>query len=279
MMHHKTTIKDIAVAAGVSPSAVSLVLNGKDHRISEQTRVKIIHAANTLQYAPRQLAVHLNAHKSNTLGLIIPDVGNAFFAELAKGAEEQAVSSGYAIFLCNANDQAARDVTYINLLRNCHADGILLAASCPRQGNENAACKKLLELSQMPVVLIDRARLGDTTSSIVVDHKLGGYLATRHLLDSGHRVIGCITGPLRLYSALLRYQGYGKALEEYGIAGDMRLVAHGQYHMEDGEICAPQLIRQGATAIFCCNDLMAYGVYRYARAQGLPMPQALSIGL
>ena len=276
-MHRRTTIKDIALAAGVSPSAVSIVLNGKDHRISEETRARVIHMANELGYAPRQPAVSLKAQKSYALGLVVPDVSNVFFADIAKGAEKQASLSGYTILLYNSNDQASCDVTYVNLLLNCHVDGIPLAASCPQQGNENAACKKLLALSQVPAVLIDRTLLDDTTSSVMVDHKQGGYLATKHLLDKGHRRIGCITGPLRLYSALLRYQGFLQALEECGVTCDIRLVEHGQYHMEDGEVCAARLIRQGATAIFSYNDLMAYGVYRYAKSQGIPIPGSLSV--
>jgi len=276
-MRTKTTIKEIARAAGVSPATVSIVLNGKDYRISEKTRAKVVRVANELDYRPKQLAVSLRSQRSRTLGLILPDVSNAFFAEIAKGAEEQAFASGYAVILCNTNDQASRDVLYINLLIDRHVDGIALTASCPLQGTERSACRKQLALSQTPAVLIDRTPLSDTTSSIMVDHQKGGYLATEYLLEQGHRAVGCITGPLRMYTASLRYQGYCKALEAYGVARDMRLVEYGHYHMEDGEQAAARLIRHGATAIFACNDLMAYGVYRYAKAQGLSIPEDLSV--
>ena len=276
-MSTRTTIKDIARATGVSASTVSLVLNGKDQRISEKTRRHVVQVANELEYEPNQLAVGLITQRSHTLGLIIPDVSNTFFSEIAKGAEEEAFSAGYNIILCNTNDQASRDVKYMNLLLGRNVDGIALTISSPQQGTENKACQKLLELSQKPAVLIDRIRMGDKTSSIMVDHLHGGFLATKHLIDQGHRKIGCITGSMRLYTASLRFQGYKKALEQSGIPLNMDWVEHGHYHLEDGERLAERLMRRGVTAIFACNDLMAYGVYRVAKRLGVSIPDDLSV--
>lgn len=273
----RVTLQDIAKATDVSISTVSLILSGKDHRISKETRKRVIQAANELHYQPNQLAVGLVTQRTHTLGLLIPDVSNAFFSEIAKGAEEAAFLAGYNILLCNTNDSAQRDLKYLNLMLGRNVDGLALVMSSPNTGAETLEYRRILEQAQKPVVLIDRVRITGSTSSVMIDHLKGGILSTQYLIDQGHRRIGCITGSIGLYTALLRFNGYKQALETNQIPLDMDIVEHGHYHLEDGESMGERLICKGCTAIFACNDLMAFGVYKAAKKRKIKIPAQLSV--
>lgn len=273
----RVTIKDIAKATGVSSSTVSLVLNGKDHRISEKTRRLVIRTANAMNYQPNQLAVGLITRRTNTIGVVIPDVSNGFFSELVKGAEHAACASGYNIILCNTDDRAERDNEALRLLLGRDVDGVALVLSSESTGKLGKECLQLLSMAQKPVVLMDRSFVGQKISSVMVDHMQGGYTATRYLIQNGHVYIGCITGPIRLHTALMRYNGYRSAMQESGLPLDADLVAHGDYRFEDGERYGRRLIEKGATAIFACNDMMAYGVLKAASSMGLSVPEDVSV--
>lgn len=277
----RSTLKDVAEATGFSVSSVSLVLNGRPNRISKESREKILLAARALDYHPNQAAVSLITHRSNTIGLIIPDITNMFFAQLAKGAETRSSELGYCLVLCNTNDDPEKDMEYLNVLLDRGADGILLV-SAYRPGTESSGStpsEKLLQ--EKPVVLVDRnaERLVDSGrfSGVFSDNELGGYLATKHLLSLGHRKIGCITGPMGAVSSRNRLFGYIRALQEADLTFDGSLVREGNYHIDTGAEFGRQLIDDGVTAIFACNDMMAYGVYRAAIEKGVDIPGKLSV--
>lgn len=274
---NRTTIKDIANRAGVSVTAVSLVLNGKEQRISQETRKKIISIANELNYRPNQLAVGLITKRTNTIGLIVPDISNSFFGELAKGAENRAAENNFNIILCNTNDKASKDYEYLNVLLDRGVDGIILVPSGRGRDESIPQCFTLLEKCQKPFVLADRIKVGDKYSGVSLDQEEGGYLATRYLIENGHSRIGCITGPLGMLNAYLRYQGYRKAMEEAGLSCSPRLIREGSYHIEDGIHLSHELFRENISAVFACNDLMAYGVYQSAVKEGIRVPDHLSI--
>lgn len=273
----RTTIKDIAGRAGVSVTAVSLVLNGKEHRIAQETRKKIINIANEMGYRPNQLAIGLLTKRTNTIGLIVPDISNSFFGELAKGAESKASESNFTIILCNTNDRACKDYEYLNLLLDRGVDGIILVPS--GRGKEETApkCFALLDQCQKPFVLADRIKIGDKYSGVTLDQEEGGFIAADYLIQKGHRKIGCITGPLGMLNAYLRYRGYRKAIEKAGIAYNANWVKEGNYHFEDGVELSGELFREGVSAIFACNDLMACGVCQSAIREGIKVPEDLSI--
>ncbi|WP_321003922.1 LacI family DNA-binding transcriptional regulator [Eisenbergiella porci] len=273
----RTTIKDIASRAGVSITTVSLVLNGKEHRIAQETKKKIINIANELDYRPNQLAIGLITKRTNTIGLIVPDISNTFFGELAKGAEKKAAEKNFNIILCNTNDTASKDYEYLNVLLDRGVDGIILVPSGRGRDETIPKCFTLLEQCQKPFVLADRIKVGDKYSGVTLDQEQGGFIATNHLIQNGHKKIGCITGPLGMLNAYLRYQGYRKAIEEAGIEYHPKWVREGNYHIEDGVELSKALFQEGVTAIFACNDLMAYGVYQSAVRAGIKVPEELSI--
>ncbi len=273
----RTTIKNIAEQAGVSITTVSCVLNGREMRISNATKKKVIKIANELDYHPNQLAVGLITKKTNTIGLIIPDISNTFFGELAKGAENRAAELGYNVFLCNTNDSTEKDLDYLRALLDRGVDGVILVPSGRGKDEKSPECFKLLDSCQKSFVILDRTKTGDKYLGISLDHKGGGFIATDYLIKNGHKKIGCITGPLGMLNSYRRYQGYVEALSKAGIKYDDHLVKEGNYHISDGVELAESLFRKKVTAIFACNDLMAFGVYQAARKRGLRIPEDLSI--
>ncbi len=273
----RATIRDIAEKAGVSITTVSLVLNGKELRIASATKKKIIRIANELNYRPNQLAVGLITKKTNTIGLIVPDISNTFFGELAKGAEKEASSCAYNIILCNTNDNPDKDVEYLNILLDRGVDAVIMVPSANSADSMAKKCLNLMEQCQKPLVLVDRIKMGEKHTSISVDHEQGGYIATKYLIENGHTRIGCITGPLGMLNSRLRFLGYKKALKDFDIRFQAKYVEEGNYHVEDGERLAEGLFENKVTAIFAFNDLMAYGVYKAAAKHGCRIPEDISV--
>jgi LacI family transcriptional regulator len=273
----QATIRDIAEKAGTSITTVSLVLNGKELRISSATKKRIIDIANQLNYRPNRLAVGLITKKTSTLGLLLPDISNSFFGELAKGAEDKASENNYNIILSNTNDNPDKDLKYLEILLDRGVDGVIMVPSSVSAGEILKKCCSLMEQCQKPFVLLDRIKIGDKYSSVAIDHELGGYLATKYLIENGHKKIACITGPLGMLNSRLRFIGFKKALEEAKIPYNHKYVKEGNYHVEDGELLVEDLFQQKVTAIFAFNDLMAYGVYKAARKFGYKIPEDISI--
>lgn len=272
----RVTIKDIAEKTGLSVSTVSLVLNHKKHRISEETCARVWEAARTLGYRPNQLAVSLVTRRSKTLGLMIPDITNAFFAEIARAAEAQSQQSGYSVILCNTNNDPQKDIDYIHILTDRGIDGVIYVMAIAGYQSQGAACLDILRRMETPVIMVDRFLPDEHNMRVLTDNAHGGYLATKHLLALGHRRIGCITGPMGA-SSQQRLFGYIRALQEHGIAFDPALTREGDYRTGSGYRLTGELLEKGVSAIFACNDMMAYGVYKRAIQAGRCVPQSLSI--
>lgn len=277
----RVTIKDIAKKTALSVSTVSLVLNHKSQRISQKTIDLVLQTAKEMHYHPNQIAVGLITKKTNTLGLIIPDITNTFFAEIAKGAEAECQECGYSLILCNTNDNPQKDVDYVNVLVDKGVDGILFTISVSSQVHKDTQCFKILKQVEKPVVLVDRAVEQEDTNcvapSVLVDNELGGYMATCHLLKLGHKRIGFISGPMGEQSSQKRLFGYIRALQEFGVTFDPQLVKVGDYHTSTGYRLSAELLEQHVTAIFSCNDMMAYGIYERVIQKGLKIPHDLSV--
>ena len=273
----RVTIKDVARQAGVSTSTVSLVLNNKPVSISQETRNAVLTAARELNYRPNQLAVSLVTQKSKTLGLIIPDNSNLFFAQLSKHIEIAANQAGYTLIYGNSNDSVRTDLHYLHIFGDRGVDGIIIAPSVFGAPDEYWSCLSFIYSLKLPVVFVDRAMQESNLPSILPDNFTGGYLATRHLLDQGHRVVGCCTGPANLESCVQRLNGYRKALEEYGIAFNPALIYQGDFSTESGQKALPYLLGQNITAVFAFNDMMAFGLYKELHSFNLSVPGDLSI--
>ncbi|MBE3578676.1 LacI family DNA-binding transcriptional regulator [Caldanaerobacter subterraneus] len=269
------TIKDIARLANVSVTTVSRVINNKPEGVSEETRQKILKLVKELGYQPNAIARGLVTKKTKTIGLIIPDISNPFFPDIARGVEDSAHIYGYNVFLCNTDDNLEKESEYIKALKEKYVDGIIFtSSSIPKH-------EHIIELveSGIPVVIMDRRVDSENIYGVFLDNYEGGYIATKHLIDLGHEKIGCITGPLYTKSAKERLEGYKKALLDSGIKIDEKLIFEGDYKINGGIIGAERLLKDNKdmSAIFACNDLMAYGAYKTIRSFGYKIPDDISV--
>lgn len=271
----KITIKDIARMAGVSTATVSKVLNGKDEKISDRTRNRIFELVDEYNYVPNRIASSLVTKKTKTLGLIIPNIANPFFPEIARGAEDLANERGYNLILCNTDDHLEKEETYIDMLEEKMVDGIIFTASSQRKD-------KLERLSKVkvPVITVDREVEGLATQGmIVVDNVYGAYEAVHYLVEAGYSKIVHITGPMSSKPARDRLEGMKQALSEKGLTLSSDQLFSGDFKSEWGYEAVNQLINEGTSfdAVFCGNDLIAIGVLKALREHRLKVPADIGL--
>lgn len=268
-----TTIREVAESAGVSYATVSHVINNT-RLVSPETRERVLAAMDALNYHPNALARSLRQGKTNTIGLVLPDSANPFFAEISRSIEDEAFKKGYSVFLCNTELDTQRELFYVDVLSKKQVDGIIFVAA-----GEQADSLDFLLRRRMPVVMIDRDVPNVEVDAVLTDNQLGGFLATRHLLELGHRRIACIAGPSSITPSAERIIGYRRALEEAGLPYDETLVIRGDYHSQSGMEITHTILQMDPrpTAIFALNDLMALGALRAASEAGYSVPQDLAV--
>jgi len=268
-----STINDVARIAGVSPTTVSHVLNNTRY-VSDELRNRVLDAVKEVGYRPNILARSLRSGETKTIGLIVPDNSNLFFAEIARHIEDVGFENHYSVILCNSDNNLAKQTTYIDLLVSKQVDGIILI-SASETGDNLAG---LLEAG-IPVVIADREIPEMFADIILVDNEEGGYIATKYLIGLGHRRIACVAGPSKIAPSAQRVLGYNRALEEVGLALDPSLIVSGDFGLHSGEIALSKLLalKQPPSAIFVCNDMMAMGAIRAAFDRGMRIPDDLSI--
>jgi LacI family transcriptional regulator len=227
-----------------------------------------------LNYRPNALARSLRQGKTNTIGLVLPDSANPFFAEISRGIEDEAFKRGYSVFLCNTELDIQRELFYVDVLSKKQVDGIIFVAA-----GDQADSLDFLLRRNMPVVMIDRDVPNVEVDAVLTDHKLGGFLATRHLIELGHKRIACIAGPSSITPSAERITGYRRALEEAGISYDENLVLRGDYHAQSGLEITHSILKMNPrpTAIFALNDLMALGALRAAAEADCSVPDDLAV--
>ena len=268
-----STINDVARLAGVSITTVSHVINGTRF-VSQDARKRVTDAMQRLNYQPNSLARSLRMGSSKTIGLIIPDSSNLFFAEIARAIEDAGYQHGYSVILCNTDDDPQKEAAYVQVLSAKQVDGVIFISA----GVVSQGLNKLLEAS-IPVVVIDREIPNIAADIILIDNLQGGYQATHHLIQSGHRVIACIAGPSELTPSSQRLVGFQRALEEAGIDRNESLVGRGDFHAASGYTAALRLLQNTPrpTAIFACNDMMAIGALHAAYILHMQVPEDLAI--
>ncbi len=276
-MRQKTTIKDIAEVAGFSVATVSLVLNNKAKNIPDCTRERIKCVASELNYLPDYTARSLVTGKSHTIGVIVPDISNIFFAETVRNIQLELDKYGYDIILCNSEEKMENDIKYIGWLASRRVDGLILTMSAESMDIDNRErIHNTLDNLKIPYVFLDRYFQNDSYR-VIVDNEQSGRDVANYLLSRGHVNIGVITGPACLNSSANRLKGLTEALRENGIEIPKENIVYGKYDMESGVIGAEKLIEQGVSAIFAFNDLQAYGVFVSAKKRNLVVPRDLSV--
>ncbi|KAA9157434.1 LacI family transcriptional regulator [Amycolatopsis acidicola] len=269
-------IKDVAAAAGVSLGTVSNVLNRPD-RVSPGTRARVEAAMAELKFVRNESARQLRAGRSRTVAYVMLDGSNPFFADVAAGMEDAADEGDLSLFLCNSDNRAERESSYLGRLEQQRVQGVLITPVDPRSSTLDD-----LVLRGTPVVIVDRTRDAATHCSVAVDDVYGGHIAVQHLLEAGHERIGFIGGPASLGQVRDRHEGALRALREAGL-GPENLVdlTTTSLTVADGRHAGQRLAGLPAasrpTAAFCVNDLLALGLLQTCVSLGLRVPDDLAI--
>ncbi|KQA21189.1 substrate-binding domain-containing protein [Vibrio metoecus] len=268
------TMKDIARLAGVSTSTVSHVIN-KSRFVSDEIAERVNNAAQQLNYAPSALARSLKMNRTKTIGMLVTTSTNPFFGEVVKGVERSCYHKGYNLILCNTEGDNQRMKASINTLLQKRVDGLLLMCSTL----EGERLDVFDRYPDIPVVVMDWGPILFASDKIQDNSLQGGYMAAKHLIECGHKEIGCITGPLIRHQAQMRYEGYKRALAEAGIAINPDWIVESDFECEGGYQAFEKLYQRGKlpSALFVSNDMMAMGVIQAASQRGLRVPDDLSL--
>jgi LacI family transcriptional regulator len=266
-------IKDVALRAKVSVTTVSHVVNSTRF-VKADTRERVELAVRELGYVPSGVARSLKQNTTHTFGVLIPNNSNPYFAEIIRGVENRCYAAGFNVILGNSDDDAERQAAYLRVLAEKRIDGLILVAA-----HQDAALRAVLREMRLPVVLLDREVPGLACDLVEVDHVAGGLIATRHLLQLGHPWVACISGPPGLSPSTQRRAGWKRALAEAGVERREGDLARGDFSSRGGYLAMQALLKRNPkpSAVFVCNDLMAFGALAAAGEAGLKVPGQLSI--
>lgn len=274
----KVKVKDIAKAAGVSTTAVSLVLNDKPCRLSDSTKEHILRVARELKFQKEHTINPEALGKVKTVGLVVPDSGNQFFRQLAGEVSQCLFAQGYTVLQCFIEESLDRCYQALESLACKNVDGIIVVV--PGSQSKDPKLIKMLKSLQdsgIPMILADRAVYSVFCDFVTADNKHGGRVATEYLFHAGHKKIGCILGKPEVYTVRKRLEGYKQALALLNIPYEKELVFFGLFDAETGKKGTGALLEQGVTGIFAGNDEIAYGIYQYAKEHGIRIPEELSV--
>lgn len=266
------TMKDIARIAQVSTSTVSHVINGTRF-VSDGMREKIMAVVRELNYQPSALARSFKLKKTQTIGMLVTASNNPFFAEVVAAVEGYCAENDYNLILANTNGDSQRLQSSLQMLIQKQVDGLLLMST------ETHLAEQLSLEINIPAVVMDWWPTALSADKILEDSELGGYLATKYLLEQGHQKIGIITGNLQKPLALNRLKGYKKALSEAKIPLNDHWIVESHFDFEGGIVGMEKLLQQKErpTAVFACSDTIAVGAYQTLWKHQLSVPKDISI--
>jgi len=267
------TLKMVAEKAEVSVNTASRAINNKPD-INEETKKRVLQIAKELGYIRNAAAVALRTKKTGTIGVVIADNRNPFYAEVLNGMEEAAREKNYHIILANTQRDYKKEEEAINLLLAKRVDGLLIT---PVQDRDDDI-KKLID-ANIPFVIVGRDFENIEVEAVYNDEVKGGFLATEYLIKKGHKRIALVDGFLYKSPARGRLEGYKKALKKYGIPLDDDLLSVGDIDVKDGYERTKQLFEKELdfTAIFAYNDMMAFGAMQAIQEKGLRIPQDIGL--
>jgi LacI family transcriptional regulator len=266
------TIRDVAKLAGVSVATVSRVLN-KNGYVNKETEQKVMKAIEQLHYQPNAVARGLAGKQTGTIALILPDIANPFFPEIARAVEDVAQRYGYTVILCNSDDQGHKEQSYIEVLQKKYIDGIIFASNT--LGEEDV---KNMRRKNIPVVVLDRAPNRQLCSVIRSQNYEGAKLAVQHLLDAGCQRIAHIYGPQDFVTAKERLEGYEDSVRQFPWYTPSLMVP-GYFRLEGGLKAVRDLLARhpDVDGIFAGNDLMAIGALKGLHQLGIRVPQDVAL--
>ena len=266
------TVLDVAKRAGVSPITVSRVINNSGY-ISAATRDRVETVIKEIGYVPNTLARGLRSKRTNTLALVVTDITNPYFTSMARGVEDVAGASNYAVIYCNTDESETKEEKYANILAQRQVDGVLLVPAC-----ENAKIINFLKSNDISVVVLDRRVSGVNTDFVRADSENGANRLIKLLIGLGHERIAVITGPKKVSTAVDRVKGYRQALVDAGLK-ENELVYYGSFTQQSGYDFTKQAMLQSPrpTAIFAANNFILLGVVKALRELQLKVPDDISV--
>lgn len=267
------SIKDVAREAGVSVSTVSHVVN-QTRFVAPETRANVEDAIGMLGYQPSSLARALKMKRSHTIGMLVTNSTNPFFAEVVHGVEEGCFRNNFSLILCNSGDEPERQESYLVTLMQKQIDALLVMTT-----NSNAHFyAKLSELKDLPKVILD-SEPGLDACTIGDDSVLGGRMATEFLIGQGFENIGCLTGPKGHPRSRDRFRGFQSAMQDAGLVVNPDWIEPGELTAQGGHDAMQNILAAGThpDALFAFNDLMAMGAYRAIKEHGLTIPDDISV--
>lgn len=273
-MTGRAKIKDIAQRARVSPATVSRALSDSG-LVAEPALSRIREAARALNYRPNVSARNLRTRRSMAVLMVVRDIGNPFYLEIMKGVEAAARASGYAVLMGNTENDPEREVEYFDMLRDGHADGmILMTGKLPSKegfGGDRVA--------DLPVVVASEIIESSGFPHVQIDNVAAAAEAVRHLIALGHQRIAHISGPVPEVLSVQRQQGYRQAMADAGLRAARGYIQRGDYLLASGRARCKALLDLPTppTAIFCANDEMAFGAIHELHQRGHDVPRDVSV--
>lgn len=267
------TIKDVAKLAGVSTTTVSHVIN-KTRFVAEDTSKAVWDAIQQLNYSPSAVARSLKVNTTKSIGMIITTSEAPYFAEIVLAVEEHCYQQGYSLFLCNTQNEPEKIQNHLNMLIKKRVDGVLVM--CSEYTRDSL---ELFNGTNIPMVVMDWGKADDHSDRILDNSFEGGYLATQHLIENGHKDIGVIAGHLNKTLSKERYEGFLKAMKEANLPIHEEWISEGDFEPESGFEQMNNLLRleKLPTAIFCFSDTIALGAISALSEKGLSVPHDMSI--
>jgi LacI family transcriptional regulator len=266
----------VAKLSNKSIATVSRVINGSGY-VSENTKKDVLEAVKKLNYNPNQIAISLTTKKTSTLGLLIPDITNSYFGELIRHIESRANDYGFQIFLCNYEGNREKVWKYIQNMMAKSVDAIIFTV--PKENGD--ILDRLKDVApNMPVIQIGCSNADEKNIyNVTIDYEYGGYIATKYLLELGHRDICFIAGLDISYVTRKRLEGYKRALKDYNVEFIEDRVIYGEYSLEHGYFSLKQLIQDNniPTAVLAGNDKIAIGIYKALSEANLKIGKDVSI--
>ncbi len=267
------SVRDVAAAASVSVGTVSNVLNRPD-KVAAETVTRVLTAIEQLGFVRNDAARQLRAGRSRSIGLIVLDSGNPFFADVARGAEMRAQEDGLSVLLGNSDDDSSREAGYLDLFREQRVNGVLIT---PASGTVEKLSR--MQEAGTPVVLVDHEIPGSSFCSVAVDDVEGGHLAVRHLLDIGRRRIAFIGGPASISQVANRLRGARRAVDEVADA-TLEVIEMPALTVLNGRAAGEDVVERAVRpdAIFAANDLLAVGLLQaFSMFNTLKVPEDIAL--
>ena len=270
-----SSLIDVARRAKVNISTVSRTIN-QTGKIGSETQARVLKVMRELGYRPNRVARRLRTQEGSThlLGLIIPNIQNIFFADLARGVEDVAYKNNFALLLCNYDEDEAKERFYLEVMQSESVDGIII----PPIHESDPAVLQVVR-NGTPVVCVDRSLSTGNLDKVEVDNHIGALKAVEHIIAQGHKRIGVIGGPTHSSTGRERLRGYKDAHAQAGIHLRPELIRFGDFKQESGRTLAHELLSLSdpPTALFVCNGLMMAGALESIAALGLRIPRQVAI--